>query len=180
MQNNTNNSARHLMTKTAQRWLGAGLLGAGLLGFMASFAQAQGPAATIDQLSWMTGNYAGAVGPNTLEENWIAAEAGSIAAMVRMTGPNGTSMFEMITIEEVDGSLVLHLQQFDPGFKPRTPEPMKMELAMIMDNHVHFNNVGDTGMKSLGYTLNGDTFTIHIEQPTGQKMDLVLNKRSLW
>jgi hypothetical protein len=55
-----------------------------------------------------------------------------------------------------------------------------MELAMIMGNHVHFNNVGDSGMKSLGYTLSGDTFTIHIEQPTGQKMDLVLTKRSLW
>src|SRR5690606_8337217 len=102
-------------------------LGAGLLGLMASMAQAQSPAATISQLSWMTGNYAGAVGPNTLEENWIGAEAGSIAAMVRMTGPNGTSMFEMITIEEVDGSLVLHIQQFDPGFKPRTPEPLEMK-----------------------------------------------------
>ena len=156
------------------------LFAAGLLALSSGAALAAGPAATIDQLEWMTGNYAGALGPNTLEENWIAAEAGSIAAMVRMTGPNGTSMFEMITIEEADGSLVLHLQQFDPGFQPRTPEPMKMELAMIMDNHVHFTNVGDTGMKSLGYTLSGDTFTIHVEQATGQKMDLVLTKRSLW
>lgn len=156
------------------------LFAAGLLSLTSSLTLAAGPAATIDQLAWMTGNYAGALGPNTLEENWIAAEAGSIAAMVRMTGPTGTSMFEMITIEEVDGSLVLHLQQFDPGFQPRTPEPMKMELAMIMDNHVHFNNVGDSGMKSLGYTLSGDTFTIHVEQPTGQKVDLVLTRRSLW
>ena len=156
------------------------LMAAGLFTLSSSLSFAAGPAATIDQLQWMTGNYAGALGANTLEENWIAAEAGSIAAMVRMTGPTGTSMFEMITIEEVDGSLVLHLQQFDPGFKPRTPEPMKMELAMIMGNHVHFTNVGDTGMKSLGYTLDGDTFTIHVEQPNGQKMDLVLTKRSLW
>lgn len=155
-------------------------LGAGLLGLMASMAQAQSPAATISQLSWMTGNYAGAVGPNTLEENWIGAEAGSIAAMVRMTGPNGTSMFEMITIEEVDGSLVLHIQQFDPGFKPRTPEPLEMKLAMIANNHVHFVNTGSTGMKSLGYTLSGDTFTIHVEQPEGQKRDLVLTRRNLW
>ncbi|MDO8908774.1 MAG: DUF6265 family protein [Pseudohongiella sp.] len=156
------------------------LVAAGLFSLSSSMTFAAGPAATIDQLQWMTGNYAGALGPNTLEENWIAAQAGSIAAMVRMTGPTGTSMFEMITIEEVDGSLVLHLQQFDPGFQPRTPEPLKMELAMIMENHVHFNNVGDSGMKSLGYTLSGETFTIHIEQPTGQKMDLVLTKRSLW
>jgi hypothetical protein len=174
MQNNKNHATTSI-TRSARCWLGAGLLS-----LVATVAQAQGPAANISQLSWMTGNYAGAVGPNTLEENWIGAQAGSIAAMVRMTGPNGTSMFEMITIEEVDGSLVLHIQQFDPGFKPRTPEPMKMELAMIANNHVHFNNTGSTGMKSLGYTLSGDTFTIHVEQPDGQKRDLVLTRRNLW
>ena len=31
-----------------------------------------GPPATIDQLDWMTGNWAGQLGPNQLEENWIA------------------------------------------------------------------------------------------------------------
>ena len=28
-----------------------------------------GPPATIDQLDWMTGNWAGQLGPNQLEEN---------------------------------------------------------------------------------------------------------------
>jgi hypothetical protein len=100
--------------------------------------------------------------------------------MVRMTGNGGTSMFEMITIEEVDGSLVLNVQQFDAGFKPRTPAPITMELAMIMDNHVHFNAVSEGGMRSLGYTLDGDNFTIHVEQASGQTMDIALQKRSLW
>lgn len=153
---------------------------AGLLSFGANVSFAAGPAATIDQLAWMTGNYAGNLGPNTLEENWIAPEGGSIAAMVRMTGNGGTSMFEMITIEEVDGSLVLNVQQFDAGFKPRAPEPTTMELAMIMDNHVHFNAVTEGGMRSLGYTLDGDTFTIHVEQASGQTMNIELQKRSLW
>ncbi|MBC53264.1 MAG: hypothetical protein CMQ34_05440 [Gammaproteobacteria bacterium] len=153
---------------------------AGLLSLGSSICVAAGPAATIDDLAWMTGNYAGNLGPNTLEENWIAPEGGSIAAMVRMTGNGGTSMFEMITIEEVDGSLVLNVQQFDAGFKARTPEPITMELAMIMDNHVHFNAVTEGGMRSLGYTLDGDTFTIHVEQASGQTMNIELQKRSLW
>ncbi len=63
-----------------------------------------GPPAKVADLAWMTGNWAGNLGPNQLEENWIMGEAGSIAAMVRMTGEGATSMFEMITIEEVDGS----------------------------------------------------------------------------
>jgi hypothetical protein len=55
-----------------------------------------------------------------------------------------------------------------------------MELAMIMDNHVHFNAVSEGGMRSLGYTLDGDNFTIHVEQASGQTMDIALQKRSLW
>ena len=31
-----------------------------------------GPPATVDLLDWMTGNWAGQLGPNQLEENWIA------------------------------------------------------------------------------------------------------------
>lgn len=156
------------------------ILAASFLTLTSSLALAAGPAATIDDLAWMTGNYAGAIGPNQLEENWIKAEGGSIAAMVRSTGAGRTGMFEMITIEEMDGSLVLHIQQFNPGFVPRTPTPQKMELMAIHDNHVHFNAVSDGGMKSLGYTKEGDTFTIHVEQANGSKIDIPLMARSLW
>ena len=55
-----------------------------------------GPPATIDQLSWMTGNWAGNLGPNQLEENWISTEGRSLMAAVRMTGADATSMFEVI------------------------------------------------------------------------------------
>ena len=68
------------------------------------------PAANIQQLDWMTGNWAGNLGPNQLEENWIASEGSTLMAAVRMTGADATSMFEMITIEESEGSLVLHIQ----------------------------------------------------------------------
>ncbi|PCH62416.1 MAG: hypothetical protein COC19_02970 [SAR86 cluster bacterium] len=147
----------------------------------ASTAMAAGPAASIDQLAWMTGNWAGDLGPNQLEENWIAVEGGSLAAMVRMTGNGGTTMFEMITIEEVDGSLVLNIQQFSPGFKARTPNPQTMQLTSITANSVMFTAVSEGGMKSLGYSNpTPETFIIHVEQLTGDKMDLNLVSRSIW
>lgn len=151
-----------------------------LLFLAAGVAQAD-PAASIEDLSWMTGNWAGALGPNQLEENWIKAEGGTIAAMVRMTGNDATSMFEMITIEEMDGSLVLHIQQFNPGFVARTEAPQKMELAEIGDKSVRFAAAGDGGMRSLGYSNpTPDTFIIHIEQASGQKMDINLKAREIW
>lgn len=144
-------------------------------------ALAAGPAASIADLSWMTGNWAGALGPNQLEENWIATEGGSIAALVRMTGNGKTSMFEMITIEEAEGSLVLHIQQWNPGFVARTPTAQKMELLEIGERRVQFTATGEGGMRSLGYsspTL--DTFIIHVEQADGNRLDINLSARNLW
>ena len=152
-----------------------------LLLTLTTSANAAGPAAKIADLAWMTGNWAGNLGPNQLEENWILGEAGSIAAMVRMTGNGATSMFEMITIEEVDGSLVLHIQQWDPGFVARTDAPQKMELAEITSNSVKFNAVSEGGMASLGDSNpDADSFVIHVGQPDGTVFDINLSKRSIW
>lgn len=140
-----------------------------------------GPPAKIADIAWMTGNWAGALGPNQLEENWIAGEGGSIAAMVRMTGNGATSMFEVITIEEVDNSLVLHIQQWNPGFEPRTAAAQEMELAEIGEGRVHFVAVTEGGMKSLGYSNpTPDTFIIHVEQANGGKLDINLARRKIW
>lgn len=156
------------------------LTAATLLGLLALSAHA-GPPASVEDLSWMTGNWAGQLGPNQLEENWIKVEGSSIAAMVRMTGNDATSMFEMITIEEVDGSLELHIQQFDPGFVARTPEPQKMELSEITENSVHFVAVSEGGMASLGYSNpDPDSFIIHVGQASGNTLDIPLQKRSVW
>ncbi len=151
------------------------------LAFFSVSSFAAGPAATIEQVAWMTGNWAGQLGPNQLEENWISTEGSSIAAMVRMTGGGTTSMFEMITIEEVDGSLVLHIQQWDPGFAPRTPAAQKMELSEISENSVKFVAVSEGGMASLGYSHpDADSFIIHVGRPDGGTLDIPLQKRSIW
>lgn len=155
-------------------------LGVSLACSFHALSYAAGPAASIEDVAWLTGTYAGAIGANQLEENWIKAEGGSIAAMVRITGSGATSMFEMITIEEMDGSLVLHIQQFNAGFVPRTPSPQKMELMAIKDNHVHFKAVSEGGMKTLGYTKDGDSFTIHVEQGDRPMSNLKLMSRSVW
>ena len=151
------------------------------LSLLSSFALAAGPAASIEQLDWMTGNWAGNLGPNQLEENWIAREGNSLMAAVRMTGNDATSMFEMITIEEAEGSLVLHIQQWDPGFVPRTESAMEMELTEITGNSVSFVNVSGFGMPTLGYSHpDSETFIIHVGQDGGGSFDIELKARNIW
>tara|TARA_B100001245_G_scaffold110612_1_gene80939 strand:- start:3295 stop:3780 length:486 start_codon:yes stop_codon:yes gene_type:complete len=151
------------------------------LSLLSSFALAAGPAASIEQLDWMTGNWAGNLGPNQLEENWISSEGNSLMAAVRMTGNDATSMFEMITIEEAEGSLVLHIQQWDPGFVPRTESAMEMELTEITGNSVSFVNVSGFGMPTLGYSHpDSETFIIHVGQDGGGSFDIELKARNIW
>jgi len=133
---------------------------------LASGWSAGQPATSIDRLAWMTGTWQVALGPNTLEETWVTPTGGSIAAMVRMYGES-TSMFEVITIEEKDGTLAMTVQQWDSGFKPRTPVAQELILSEIGDQRVMFEAVTDGPMNKLGYSRSGDTFTIELGTPTG-------------
>jgi len=135
--------------------------------------------ASIKDLSWMTGTWAGPAGPGlTLEENWIIPVDGSIASLVRMTGNGSTSMVELIVIEEENDSLTLRIQQWDPGFKPRTPGPQVMELVSKGENSVGFKAVSEGGMKTLAYSRpDNDSFNIDIETSKGAKFQIKLKAR---
>ena len=114
----------------------------------------------------------------TLEENWIMPVDGSIASLVRMTGNGSTSMIELIVIEEENDSLVLRIKQWDPGFKPRSPEPQVMELVSVGENSVSFRAVSEGGMKTLGYSRPAsDAFNIDVETDKGAKFQIKLKAR---
>lgn len=139
----------------------------------ANFGFAAGPPATVADLAWMTGTWSAPLGPNTLEENWVEPGNGSMAALVRMTGAEGIGMWEMITIEEKDGSLMMNIQQWNKGFTPRA-DAQTLELAEIGPQSVTFTAVSEGGMKSLGYSRDGDTFTIHLVGQNGNPTELAL------
>ena len=120
-------------------------------------------APSVSALAWMTGTWAGPLGPGELEENWTVPKAGSIQALVRETRGGKTRMVEMIVIEEEEGTLRLRLQQWDPGFKPRTEAPAVFALEELGENTVSFRAVSEgAAMSTLRYTRDGETFTISI------------------
>ena len=130
--------------------------------------------ASVADLGWMTGTWSGPVGGGVLEENWTTPKAGSIQSLVRMTGPGGTSMVELIVIEEEEGTLRLRLQQWDPGMKPRTPEPSVMTLEEMGDNTVAFRAEPDAMFAGLRYTRDGENFTIGITNHNGSQFNIPL------
>ena len=118
---------------------------------------------TIEKLAWMTGTWSGPVGEGTLEENWTVPRDGSIQSLVRMTAGGTTAMVELIVVEEADDGLVLHLQQWNPGYESRGPAT-KMRSSTIGENAVTFEVVGEGAFKTLTYKRPADDeFEIHID-----------------
>lgn len=130
---------------------------------------------TVGNLKWMTGSWAGDIGGPKLEENWTQAKAGSIASLVRITSPEGTAMVEIVNIQEMEGTLVLHIQQWDPGFVPRA-DAQKMVLESIGHQSVSFNAASPGGLKKLGYSLTEDgQFLVQVTTAEDQEMTLPLS-----
>ena len=149
------------------------LVVSGLILLAGAPALAQGPAAKVTDLAWMTGSYAS----DTLEENWAEPKAGSIASLVRGVGDGATTMIELIVVEEEGDSLTLRLKQWDPGMEPRTDGFQVMQLQELGNNKVVFKNTGAGGIQQLGYSLAGRTFTISVTT-AGGSFDIPLTRKS--
>ena len=135
--------------------------------------------AKVENLSWLTGSWDGQLGPNVLEENWSLPRAGSIASLVRQTGPDGMGMVEMVFIEEANGTLELHLQQWDSGFVSRTPGAQKMTMSEMTENSITFLAVGDGGLAELKYSRPAeDAFHIDVKTATDQAFTIKLKPQA--
>lgn len=132
--------------------------------------------AGVDDLDWMTGSWSGPMGANTtLEENWARPEGGNISALVRASGNGRNSMVELIVVEEADDTLVLHIQQWNPGFEPRSENAQRMVLESLGDRTVTFRATTAGGLGALTYSRpDPDTFTVGVELADGTKIPITL------
>ena len=133
----------------------------------------------IEALSWLTGSWDGQMGPAVLEENWSLPRAGTIASLVRQTGPDGMGMVEMVYIEEANGTLDLYIQQWDTGFKSRTPNAQKMTMSEMTENSVTFRAVGEGGLAQLKYSRPSiDAFHIDVVTAGDQEFTIKLSPQT--
>jgi hypothetical protein len=117
--------------------------------------------ASVDDLVFMKGRWAGELGPATLEETWNDPKADTMVALVRLSTPEGLGFAELIIISEEDETLVLRLQQFSQTFEPLLPETLKMTLTDLTSNSVSFAAEEGAAITQLTYTRVSETeFTI--------------------
>jgi hypothetical protein len=133
-------------------------------------------AAGVADLAWMSGSWSGTTGPGTtLEENWVRPANGSIGALVRMSRDGVTSMVELIVVEEAGDSLVLHIQQWDPGFQPRPAGAQQMALESLGERTVTFRATSEGGLAALTYSRpDSNSFIVEVELADGKKIPIPL------
>jgi len=73
------------------------------------------PAATVTQLDWLTGHWRGDGLGAVVEETWLPAAGGAMAGVFRLVRGDSVEFYELVTLVEERGSLVLRLKHFGPA-----------------------------------------------------------------
>lgn len=87
--------------------------------------------ATIQDVSWIQGHWTGEAFSGTFEEIWSHPKAGAMMGMFRQISEEQISFYELITISEDAGSLVLRLKHFDPDLTAWEESDEKLECKLV-------------------------------------------------
>ena len=133
---------------------------------------------SVEELSWLTGNWEGPINGNILEETWLEPRAGTIIALVRMTNEVGTDFVEIIHIKELNGTLELHLKLFDNALSPTTPKAHKFELTKIDKDYISFKGISPGAHRTLSYSRpQKDVFYIRFQPHVGNAVEIKLTPK---
>jgi hypothetical protein len=75
------------------------------------------PAATIQDMAWMAGRWTGPALGGISEETWTPPNAGVMLGAYRLVKDGKTVFYEILTIVEERGSLLIRLKHFNPDLK---------------------------------------------------------------
>lgn len=101
------------------------------------------PPASIDIMAWLEGHWVGEALGGVSEEYWSAPRAGVMLGMYRMVRDGAPSFYEILTIGEEDGTLVLRLKHFAPdltGWEAKD-ETVDFRFVGVEDGRVYFDGM---------------------------------------
>ena len=98
------------------------------------------PAATLDEVAWLAGNWTGEAFGEKFEEVWNAPSGGSMVGVFKLFTGDAAAMYELFIVVEEQDSLVIKLKHFGADFKgwEGQDEFVSFPLVKIEDNAAHF------------------------------------------
>lgn len=101
---------------------------------------APSPLATIEDVSWISGYWKGEIWGGHFEEVWSYPTAGSMMASFKFVENNQVKFYELMTISEYEGSLILKLKHFGPDLSgwEEKDHSMDFKLVRLTKNAAYF------------------------------------------
>lgn len=99
------------------------------------------PDANISELKWISGYWQGEAFGGLIEEVWSDPLGNSMMGMFKAIHGNQVSFYELITITEVNGSLLLRLKHFDKHMNgwEASDESLEFKLVKLEPHKVFFD-----------------------------------------
>ena len=113
-------------------------------------------AATLSDLSWLAGHWAGTVDGVQMEEVWLAPRGSAMVSVHRDVRPNGKTWFEFARIASTPDGIVFYAQ---PGGIPETP----FKLIESTKQRVVFQNLENDFPQRVIYWRDGKRLCARIE-----------------
>lgn len=114
------------------------------------------PPATLADMKWLAGHWVGEAFGGKAEEIWAEPAGPNMAGMYRLVMGDKTLFYELITVVEKDGSLVLRLKHFNEdltGWEEKN-EVRAFPLVMKKDGAMHF--------EGMSFHPDGDKLTVYL------------------
>lgn len=104
-------------------------------------ANAKSPEATLDAIEWISGYWKGEAFGGITEEVWTPPSGGSMMCAFKLTVDNVVRFYEMVTITEENGTLMLRLKHFNKELKgwEEKNETVDFKLVKVTDKRVYFD-----------------------------------------
>jgi hypothetical protein len=112
--------------------------------------------AKIADMKWLAGHWVGEAFGGTTEELWADPVGGTMAGLYRLHKEGKTIFYEILTVSEKDGSLVMRLKHFNPdltGWEEKN-EVQSFSLVAKRDGALQF--------EGMSFHPQGDQLTVHL------------------
>jgi hypothetical protein len=119
-------------------------------------AAAERPRATLADMKWLEGRWVGAAFGGKTEEQWSAPDGGAMVGWYRLVKDGKPVFYELMTVVEKDGSLVMRLKHFHADLKGWEEKDEVREFALVAkeEGAMHF--------EGMSFHPKGDALTVYL------------------
>ena len=119
----------------------------------------------LDQLSWLTGCWAGTGLGGEVEECWVGSSDGKYTSVFHMMKDGQQQFSEIVMIAEFDGALGMRVKHFDAAFKQWESDNSvgpTFPFVKIGENFIQFDG--------LRYELTDDVLHVTLDMKQGDEV----------